>query len=126
MPDFQVVSPKGRRRAPFKLIFSPGQPRYIDYLAFDGMRILLAIDSGILAVTLKDNIHPGNPQVLPQIRHLVRLPGRGHHGEGRKVSCIQLHSGSAWFNYLQDDDTGEEDIETKLAYVDLTATLGAN
>ncbi|KAG8910904.1 hypothetical protein FRC01_006060 [Tulasnella sp. 417] len=119
MPDFQVTSPKGRSRTPFRLIFTPDQPRYVDYLAFDGKRILLAIDSGIVSITLKDYIHPADPRAAPQIRHLVRLPGRGHHGEGRKVSCLQLHSGSAWFSYIQDE---EEDFEAKLAFVDLTGT----
>ncbi|KAG9043337.1 hypothetical protein FS837_009733, partial [Tulasnella sp. UAMH 9824] len=103
MPDFQVTSQKGRSRAPFRLIFTPDQPRYVDYLAFDGKRILLAIDSSIVSITLNDYIHPDDLHPAPQIRHLVRLPGRGHHGEGRKVSCLQVHSGSAWFSYIQDE-----------------------
>ncbi|KAG9018287.1 hypothetical protein FRB90_011617 [Tulasnella sp. 427] len=122
LPDFARMSSEDRSRTPFRLVFSTEQITYIDYMAFDGDRILLAIDSWIVSVELKNRIHPEAAQTAPQIRHLVRLPGRGHLGEGRKVSCLQLHSGSAWFTYVQAEDPDEEEVLAKLAYVDMTTT----
>lgn len=117
VPDFEVQSLSARSRSPFKIYFSEHEFRTIEYLAFDGKRILFALvsaanmlsgvyltsrklqDSGIYAITLHDILHPGGPQSDPRIRQLATVPPSLHPDGGTRVSCLQLHSGSAWFTY---------------------------
>ncbi|KAG9043937.1 hypothetical protein FS837_008957 [Tulasnella sp. UAMH 9824] len=120
VPDFEVKSPSARSRSPFKIYFSQHEFRTIEYLAFDGKRILLALDSGIYAITLQDVLHPEEPQADPRIRQLATVPPVLHPDGGTRVSCLQLHRGSAWFTYPIFDDN--ENGGGNLAYVDLTAS----
>ncbi|KAG8910903.1 hypothetical protein FRC01_006059 [Tulasnella sp. 417] len=138
VPDFEDQSPSARTRSPFKIYFSYHEFRTVEYLAFDGKRILLALvsaanmlsgahlnskelqDSGIYAITLRDFLHPREPQIDIQVRQLATVPPALRPEPGSRVSCLQLHSGSAWFTYTIFDD--DENGGGNLAYVDLTAS----
>lgn len=117
IPDFQITAPGQRKRRPFRICFSPNRIRYIDYLAFDGARILLAIDSEIMSITVQDLLQPGKAPLVPKLRHLAMLPGSKYRSANWKVSCLQVHSGSVWFAYLPIDRLAT----SGLACVDLSA-----
>ncbi|KIO20830.1 hypothetical protein M407DRAFT_29543 [Tulasnella calospora MUT 4182] len=103
IPDFQIILPRQRKRPPFRICFSWNQTRYLHDLAFDGTRIILAIGSGVMSITVQDFLHPNEALLVPKIRHLAVLPGPRYDGATWKVTCIQVHSGSAWLAYHLED-----------------------
>ncbi|KAG8951103.1 hypothetical protein FRC04_006762 [Tulasnella sp. 424] len=117
IPDFQVGLSSARTSPPFKICFSERETKIIQYLAFDGKRILFALNSAICAITVRDLLHPKGSRRDPQIRHLATIPPAQRLDGGPQVSCIQLHGGSAWFTFTPLDDE-----EGNLAYVDLTTS----
>jgi len=112
VPNF-VLSNSDRRPQRWKEGFRLHLADKVDYMAFDGQRILVATKTGLHSMTVRDHLHHEGSPDTPRVHQILQFP----FNESLKTSCIQLLQGSAFLSYPVYFDGFRREY---VAYVDFT------